>query len=83
MPLNWKDNFWYNPKQVKFKRGDAVQVKHLTPSRLYPSEMLDTVGEIGAVERNNYNDTFGPTVEVYFRKFGDFWNFLPIDLEKV
>ena len=83
MSLNWKDNFWYQPKQNAFKKGDKVQVKHLTPSRLYPNEMLDTVGEIGMVEGNYYSDLYGPTVEVYFTKFGDFWNYLSRDLEKV
>jgi hypothetical protein len=83
MPLNWKDNFWYKQANIKFERSQRVRVKHLTPSGLYPNEMLDTVGEVGVVEGNHYSDLYGPTVEVYFRKFSDFWNFLPIDLEKV
>ena len=83
MPLNWKDNYWYNPNQIGFAIEERVRVKHLTPSGLYPNEMLDTVGEIGVVKNTHYSADYGTTIEVWFKQFNDIWNYLPRDLEKV
>jgi hypothetical protein len=83
MPMNWKDNYWYKSDQSTFNRGQRVKVIKLSASNLYPSEMIETVDEIGVVEKTHYSDEYGITVEVYFKQFGDFWNYLPRDLEKV
>ena len=83
MPINWKDNFWFSPKQSGFERGQRVQVIKLSVSALYPEEMKETIGEIGVVEGIHYAYEYGTTVEVYFKKFSDFWNYLPRDLERM